>query len=427
MAPSQDKHDDTMTAPSTTILAFPRHAPIGSFGSADGELTVGGVPLARLAARVGRTPFYAYSRDAISRRVAQVRQALPPAVELHYAMKANPMPALVGHLAGLTDGIDVASAAEMHTALDAGVAPERISFAGPGKTGDELAQAVAAGITINLESERQYGQAMTLAARLAVSPQLAIRINPAFELKSSGMKMGGGPKPFGIDQDEVPGLLARMRSDGVDPVGFHIYCGSQNLDAVAIVEAQRQSVALALELAKGLRNRLRWLNIGGGFGVTYFAGEQPLDLAPIASALHGLSRRVEAELAAPIVLELGRYLVAEAGVYVSRVIDRKISCGQVFLVVDGGLHHNLAASGNFGQVIRKNYPVCVGNRLDDPVRENQSVVGPLCTPLDLLADRVDLPRAAPGDLFVVFMAGAYGRSASPTAFLSHPAAAEVLV
>ena len=411
-------------------IAFRRHAAIESFDVVGNELAVDGLPLSRLAARVGRTPFYAYSRSAIAARVADLRRALPGAVQLHYAMKANPMPAVVGLLAGLTDGIDVASAAEMHVALDAGVVAEHISFAGPGKSAAEIAQAVAAGIVINLESQRQYEQALQAAEQLGIAPQLAIRVNPEFELKSSGMKMGGGPKPFGIDQAAVPALIERMRADGIDPVGFHIFSGSQNLSAPAIVDAQQKTVALAIELSQALAVRPRWINIGGGFGVTYFPGETPLDLAPIGAALEPLCRQAQEAIGAPLVLELGRYLVAEAGIYVSRVIDRKVSCGQTFLVTDGGLHHNLAASGNFGQVIRKNYPVAIGNRLtlvEAGGLEVQSVVGPLCTPLDLLADKMELPPAQPGDLVVVFMAGAYGPTASPAAFLSHPAAAEVLV
>ena len=239
--------------------------------------------------------------------------------------------------------------------------------------------------------------------------------------------MGGGPKPFGIDEARVPTLLGRMRDDGIDPVGLHIFSGSQNLDASAIIEAQAQSIALAIRLARGLPTVLQWVNIGGGFGVSYFPGEQPLQVGPIGDAMEGLCRQSQEHLGAPIVLELGRYLVAEAGIYVTRVLDRKVSCGQTFLIVDGGLHHNLAASGNFGQVIRKNYPLAVANRLGETATEIQTVAGPLCTPLDLLGDRVDIPPAQPGDLVAVFMAGAYGLSASPTAFLSHPAPAEVLV
>ncbi len=409
-----------------SVIEFARHAPVNAFDVADGELVVGGTPLSRLAARVGRTPFYAYSRQAVASRVAMLRASLPSALHLHYAIKANPMPALVQLLASLTDGLDVASAQEMQVALDTGVAPTRVSFAGPGKSAHEIEQAVAAGITINLESELQLDLALAAGERLGLRPRLAIRVNPAFELRASGMKMGGGPKPFGIDEERVPEVAAQIESHGLPVVGFHIYSGSQNLSAAAVVEAQQLTYRLGARLAQGLRDRIDWLNIGGGFGVPYFPNEQPLDLQPIADNLGELCERARADLGSPLVLELGRYLVAEAGVYVCRVLDRKVSQGQVFLVTDGGLHHHLAASGNFGQVIRKNYPVAVGNRLAPAPREVQSVVGPLCTPLDLLADRMEMASAAVGDLVVVFRSGAYGPTASPSAFLSHPPAAEVL-
>ncbi len=173
---------------------------------------------------------------------------------------------------------------------------------------------------------------------------------------------------------------------------------------------------------------MRFLNLGGGFGIPYFPGEQRLDLAPIGANLHAIVERARTDLPeASIVIELGRYLVGEAGIYVTRIIDRKVSRGQVFLVTDGGLNHHLSASGNFGQVIRKNYPVAIGNRMDSAEREIASVVGPLCTPLDLLADRMELPVAQVGDLVVVFQSGAYGASASPQAFLGHPPCVEVLV
>lgn len=408
-------------------IVFAQHAPVHAFQVSDGELAIGGIGLRRLAARVGRTPFHAYDRAAIGARVAQLREQLPRAVQLHYAIKANPMPAVVQHLAALTDGLDVASAGEMKVALDAGVAPGHVSFAGPGKTDGEIEQAVAAGITLNLESELQFERALAAGERLGVAPHLAIRVNPAFELKASGMKMGGGPKQFGIDEERVPALAARIEAAGLKLRGFHIFSGSQNLSAAAIVDAQRKTVDLGLRLACGLSRGIDWLNIGGGFGVPYFPNEKPLDLVPVGEQLAVLCDEARAALGVPLVLELGRYLVAEAGVYVCRVLDRKVSQGQVFLVTDGGLHHHLAASGNFGQVLRKNYPVAVGNRIDSPQREVQTVVGPLCTPLDLLADRMEMARAEVGDLIVVFQSGAYGPTASPSAFLSHPPALEVLV
>ena len=400
--------------------------------TADGELLVGGMPLTRLAERVGSTPFYAYDRALLRARVAELHAALPPAVELHYAMKANPMPALVGFMAGLVGGIDVASAGELKVALDAGADPAHVSFAGPGKRDAELRQALAAGVLVNVESRRELVVLAALQQQLGLQARVALRVNPDFELKGSGMKMGGGPKAFGVDVDQVRALLALVRSEGLGFEGFHLFAGSQNLRAEAICEAQRKSWALAQRLAEDVPAPVRFLNLGGGFGIPYFPGEQRLDLAPIGANLDAICTEARAALPeATIVIELGRYLVGEAGVYVTRIVDRKLSCGQVFLVGDGGLNHHLAASGNFGQVVRKNYPVALVTRSGSSAaggpRETASVVGPLCTPLDLLADRMDLPVAEVGDLAVVFQSGAYGASASPQAFLGHPAVTEVLV
>jgi len=242
------------------------------------------------------------------------------------------------------------------------------------------------------------------------------------------MKMGGGPKQFGVDAEQVPELLGAIGRAGLDFEGFHLFAGAQNLKAEAIVEAQRKSYDLAVSLTACAPAPVRTLNLGGGFGIPYFPGEQPLDLAPIGANLAELSGRAENDLpGAELVIELGRYLVGEAGLYVARVIDRKVSRGQVFLVTDGGLHHHLSASGNFGQVIRKNYPAAIGNRMTASARETATVVGPLCTPLDLLADRMDLAKAEVGDLVVIYQSGAYGFTASPQAFLGHPACVEVLV
>ncbi len=413
---------------SLTERQLPVHAPMNQFAVQGGELVVGGECLSLLAERVGQTPFYAYDRTLLRGRVAALRAVLPPAVKLHYAMKANPMPALVGLMAHLVDGIDVASAGELKVALDAGTDPHEISFAGPGKRDAELRQAVASRVLINLESFREVAVLQAICSELGLSARVAVRVNPDFELKGSGMKMGGGPKQFGVDVEQIPALLVSIARAGLAFEGFHLFAGSQNLRPESICEAQQKSYELALRLAQQAPAPVRFLNLGGGFGIPYFPGEQPLDLAPIGDNLAQLAQRAQTELPqASLVVELGRYLVGEAGVYVARVVDRKVSRGLVYLVVDGGLHHHLAASGNFGQVVRKNYPVTVGNRAEAQEREIASVVGPLCTPLDLLADRMTLPVAQVGDLVVVYQSGAYGASASPQGFLGHPACLEVLV
>lgn len=406
----------------------PAHAPMTQFPVRDGELVVGGLMLSRLAERVGRTPFYAYDRGVMRARVAELRSALPREVKLHYAMKANPMSAVVGFMAGLVDGVDVASAGELRVALNAGANPTDISFAGPGKRGEELRQAIAAGVLINVESFREVHEAAISSQALGLPARVAVRVNPDFELKSSGMKMGGGPKPFGVDAEQVPDLLREICDAGLLFEGFHLFAGSQNLKADSICEAQEKSFELAVRLAEHAPVPLRSLNLGGGFGIPYFPGELPLDLAPIGDNLSRLVERARSALPeAELVIELGRYLVGEAGVYVTRIVDRKSSRGRIFLVTDGGLNHHLSASGNFGQVLRKNYPVAIGNRMQSPSLETVSVVGPLCTPLDLLADQMNLPSATTGDLVVLYQSGAYGASASPQSFLGHDPVTEVLV
>jgi diaminopimelate decarboxylase len=405
------------------------HEHVASFGTIDGELRVGGVPLTRLAARVGATPFFAYDRAQLDSRIDQLRAALPTRVDLSFAMKANPMPAVVQHLAGRVDRIDVASSLEMLVALDTTIQPDHVSFAGPGKTPAEVRQAVAAGVIIEVESPTELGRVVAAGEELGLTPAVAVRVNPDFAVKGSGMRMGGGPQQFGIDAEAVPSLLQQYVAAGVDIVGFHIFAGSQNLNAEIIAESQRHTVDLVTDLAEHLPTPLRYLNLGGGFGIPYTERDRPLDLTAVADGLHTL---VDEAIAprfpeASTVIELGRYIVGECGVYVTRVVDRKTSRGRTYLVVDGGMHHQLAASGNFGQAIRRNYPLVVGNRAGErQLSETVNVVGCLCTPLDLLGDNVELPAARIDDLIVIFQQGAYGLTASPTAFLGHPAPTEVL-
>ncbi len=411
-------------------MSKPQHSKsvLNAFPTENSELLVGGMALTRLANRVGQTPFYAYDRQKITTRVARLRKYLPDDIHLHYAIKANPMPAVVQHLAGLIDGFDLASGGEMRIALDTGMPADDISFAGPGKSVAEIGSAIAAGVTINLESENELESTAKLGEEQGIKPKVAVRVNPDFELKSSGMKMGGGPRQFGIDAERVPAALKRIGELGLDFLGFHIFSGSQNLRPEAIVEAQEKTFSLAYRLAGDAPSTVHKLNIGGGFGIPYFPGEQALDITPIGERLNDLLEEKSKRLPeAKVILELGRYLVGEAGIYVCRVVDRKISRGQVYLVTDGGLHHHLAASGNFGQIIRKNYPVLIGNKTGSRETETVDIVGPLCTPLDILAHGMALPKATTGDLVVVFQSGAYGFSSSPHHFLNHPPPLEVLV
>lgn len=400
---------------------------ISAFGTVDGELALGGASISRLAERVGATPFFAYDRRLLTGRIELLRRTLPKKISLSYAVKANPMPAVVQHLATLVDSFDVASALEMRTALDTPMRPDKVSFAGPGKTEVEIAQAVAAGVTIEIESPTEAARVVRAGERLGVQPRVAVRVNPDFQVKGSGMRMGGGPQQFGVDAEKVPALVADLGSAGVDFLGFHVFAGSQNLRADILCEAQRKTVDLVLALAEK-SPPIRYLNLGGGFGIPYFHGDAPLDVTSVGAALAERLAALPAALASTeFAIELGRYLVGEAGVYLARIVDRKTSHGVVYLVTDGGLHHQLAASGNFGTVVRRNYPAAIATRFDAEPVEEASVVGCLCTPLDRLADQALLPRAEAGDLVAIFCAGAYGATASPAAFLGQGPARERLV
>ena len=412
----------------TSKKTKPVHAPMSQFPVIDNCLHVAGKPITQLAEEVGSTPFYVYDKQLMTDNFHQLRNALPDAISIHYAMKANPMPEVVSHLASLTNGLDVASKGELEVALKTGISSEEISFAGPGKTNDELEAAINAGIIINMESEGEMERIAQIGDSLGTRAVVSIRVNPDFELKTSGMKMGGGPKPFGVDAERVPAMLQRIGELKLDFRGFHIFSGSQNLRPEAVIEAQTKTFELALRLAQHAPSPIKWLNIGGGLGIPYFPGEARLDLKPISDNLEKLLEQYQPLLPeAEIVMELGRYLVGEAGLYVSEVIDVKESRGTTFAITNGGMHHHLSVSGNFGQIIRKNYPTCIGNRVNSEDKTPLNVVGPLCTPLDILADKMELPIPTTGDLFVVFQSGAYGFTASPHNFLSHPKPKEIAI
>lgn len=393
-----------------------------------GELVIAGQTVTALVEKAGGTPLFVYSRELLNQRVAALRTAMPKRLALHYAVKANPFGPVLEHMAGLVDGFDIASGGELAIVQAAGIDPARVSFAGPGKRDAELKAAIVAGATLNLESEGEAARALGIANRLGITPKLAIRVNPEFDLKGSGMKMGGGAKPFGIDEARVPALARHLIAEGVDWRGFHIFAGSQALSADAIIETQRQTLALAARLAEESGAALPKCNLGGGIGIPYFPGDEPVDIAKVGAALAERFADLPPVLQdTAFVMELGRYLVGEAGVYLAQIVDRKESHGEVYLVTDGGLHHQLAASGNFGTVVRRNYPSAIATRYGAAVEEEASIVGCLCTPLDRLADKGGFPRADMGDIIAIFCAGAYGASASPAMFLGQGPAREMLV
>lgn len=394
----------------------------------DGELAVGGRTASQLAQHAGQTPLFVYSAQHLDRRMAALREAMPDRLGINYAVKANPFEPVLRHMAGLVDGFDIASAGELSIALAAGIDPTRVSFAGPGKRDGELEAAISAGVTLNCESEGEAARSLAIGERLGIAPRMAIRVNPEFELRGSGMKMGGGAKPFGVDAHRVPDLAKQIIASGAEWRGLHIFTGSQALNVEAIIETQGNVLKLAETLSDQIDAPLPKLNMGGGFGIPYFPGDEALDLAPIGDALDRLFDQLPDRLAeTDFCIELGRYLVGEAGVYLTRIVDKKDSHDLTYLITDGGLHHQLAASGNFGTVVRRNYPVAIASRFDAEPEEVVNVVGCLCTPLDRLADKAHLPAAKVGDLVAVFCAGAYGATASPAAFLGQGPAAEILV
>lgn len=387
-------------------------------------LTIAGQAAEHWIAEAGDTPLFVYDMGEVRARLARLRAAMPARLDIHYAIKANPHPGVLAAIAPLVDGFDLASGGELVEALkvkDASV----VSFAGPGKRDDELELAIDTGATLNLESEGEARRALAIGERLGRRPRLAVRVNPDFDLKGSGMKMGGRASPFGVDAARVPALVRELIAAGADWRGFHIYAGSQALSAAAIVEAQAATVALARRLSDEAGAAAPHVNLGGGFGIPYFAGDEAVDVEAVGAALaETLDRDGAADT--QYAIELGRWIVGECGVYLTRVVDVKESQGERFVVVDGGMHHQLAASGNFGTVVRRNYPIAVAGRMTGELAE-VSVVGSLCTPLDRLGDKVGLPPVEVGDVIAVFLAGAYGLTASPGLFLGHPAARELVV
>lgn len=398
------------------------------FESRDGELVIGDRTASAWADEAGHTPLFVYARALLDARMADLRAAMPRRLAIHYAVKANPFPPLIRHMAGLVDGFDIASGGELAILRETGIDAAHVSFAGPGKRDSELEQAIRAGVTLNAESEGEIERALAIGGRLDITPRIAIRVNPSFEVKGAGMKMGGGAKPFGIDAERVPAATRMVAQSGAVWRGYHIYSGSQALSAEALIEAQANVLALADDLSEEAGVALPHLNMGGGFGVPYFHGDEPLDIATIGAALDDRFADLPPALReTDFAIELGRYLVGEAGVYLTRIVDRKESHGHTFLITDGGLHHQLAASGNFGTVVRRNYPIAIANRFGSEAVSEASVVGCLCTPLDRLADAAPLPPAEVGDLVAVFCAGAYGATASPERFLGQGPATELLV
>jgi len=398
--------------------------------SQDG-LAISGVPIAEITRRVS-TPCYVYSGEAIIAQIQRVASMLGPETSLYYSLKANPSLGVCQLIARQGIGAEVASIGELLLAQRAGFPASRTLFAGPGKTEAELGAAVSLGIqAINVESLGEIERLADIASAAGKRAALGLRVNPLKHVKGAYMRMGGGPQQFGIDEEQLPeAIRLAKKSAWLHVVGIHVYGGTQIFDVDGLLAHCAQVVETASDVATQLGQPLEFIDFGGGFGVPYFEDLPELDLDAFAEGYRGVvqscRKHTMLERVRPVI-ELGRYLVAEAGIYATRVVDIKHSRGKTFVVTDGGMNHHITATGNFGQVLRKAYPIAVLDRWGSRVEERKTIVGPCCTPLDTLAQNLPFPHVSPGDVIGVFMSGAYGYSASSLAFLSHPTPAEVLV
>ncbi|MBN8940273.1 MAG: type III PLP-dependent enzyme [Rhizobiales bacterium] len=395
------------------------------------DLLIGGIPVKVLAERFG-TPLYVYDAGTMRRSHDRLAAALAGFAAIHYSIKANPNPAVIKVLIGQGAGVEIASLGEYRLARSAGAAPENILFAGPGKRAAELEAVIAEGIgEIHLESLEEIARIERLAAGRSAPVPVAIRFNPVAEVQGGAMRMGGRPAPFGFDEEGLDGVIDRVQSSRTfDLRGVHMFAGTQILDADILAGQWAHGLAVAGRVARRIGRPLKTIDLGGGLGIPYFAGEAALDLARLASHVPALVAAQQADPLtrdARVVVEPGRFLVGPAGLYVARVLAAKTSRGARFLVTDGGMHHHLAASGNLGQIIKRDYPVLAPARMGEAASVTAAIAGPLCTPLDMLARKAALPDLGEGDLIAVLQSGAYGLTASPVGFLGHPAPAEVLV
>jgi len=396
----------------------------------DNSLCIAGQSIAELIKSGIKPPCFLYSKDVIDRKIKFLRNTLPSEIRIHYSIKANPFPELVSHIKDYVDGLEVSSLAEMKIALATGIDSTNICLTGPGKSYEELEIAIKNNIVVSAESSLELHRLDEIGSEIMHKPSVLIRVNPTFTQKRAGMKMASGSSQFGIDAEQVPELLAWVNNSCIDLHGFHVYSGSQILDLEALCNSQRKTFELINMLASHLKQPVKTINIGGGFGIPYFSKHQPLDLASVANNLQLLIPTLaKGNFISPInpIVELGRYIVGESGIYLSEVVDKKVSRDKTYLVTNGGMHHQLAASGNLGQKNRKNFPVYIANKIDSQEKEIVNIVGKLCTPLDVIGDQITLSKAEVGDYIAILQSGAYGYSASPINFLSQPTAEEFLI
>ena len=401
------------------------------FPDSGSELVVGGFTASDLAGRFG-TPLYCYDAAILQRQLSRLRGALDTRFDVHFSVKSNPNSEILKVFVAMGAGLEVASAAEYARARHAGAPPERILFAGPAKTDDELRYVTRGGIgEIHVESLAEITRLSAIAAQERRDLSVALRINPAMQAEGGAMRMGGRAVQFGIDEAEMDEAARQVLScERLRLTGLHFFAGTQILDAATVLRQWRYAIDVAGRFSKSLGRPLKTLDLGGGLGIPYFAGEAELDLQILSDGAREISASMKADSGLAdtrMVIEPGRFLSGPAGIYLSRVINVKVSGEETFVITDGGMHHHLAASGNLGQVIKRDYPILVANRFSQEPTAAVTIVGPLCTPLDTYGRRTPLAAPRVGDLIAVLQSGAYGLTASPNGFLSHPMPAEVLL
>jgi diaminopimelate decarboxylase len=379
-----------------------------------------------------QTPAYILFGSIIREQLGRLRSTLGPRFSVNYAMKANPHADVLSLMRELDVGIDIASGGELSRAIAAGFDPSRIEFSGPGKSVDELQLAVASDIgCINVESLEEIEILEELSSKTDSPVAVGIRVNPDLDSRA-GLRMGASPQ-FGVpEQDQEKALAMLTRSHKLDFVGISMHVGSQILEAPAVVEIFRAGLDIARSVFDRTGRPIRKINFGGGWGVTYFAGQSGLDLSAVESGLAELmeSDRYQPAIAtADLIVEPGRFLVAESGVYSARVLYRKRSGGQEIAVIDGGLNSNYVLAGGMGQVIRRNFLFdSFSAHPKSKPKGKMTIAGCLCTPQDILAQNAELDcDLHTGDRLVFFNCGAYGATASPSRFLSHSEVYETLV
>ena len=375
------------------------------------------------------TPAYLYDAEKIRQSCKQLQDVMGEQVDIFYSMKANPNLSICALIAHEVSGIEVCSSFEIVAALQAGINPSRFIFVGPLKKEEDIRLCLQKGIyAIACESFEEIDLINQVAGQLSLKAPILLRINPSFSAKSALLKMGGKPSQFGIDDDQAEAAVNKILSaEHLQFLGIHIYNGTRILNFETLVENTEAVFALAETIQKKFQVELHAVDFGGGAGIPYFSNDEELDLTSLKTRMAPVIKAFKEKYPATrLIMESGRFLVGKSGMLVSKVYSIKKSKEETFVVTDGGTNCHMAAVG-IGSIVRNNFPISVLGKEDSPADFEYSITGPLCTPNDLIAKKVRLPKVEVGDLIAVKQSGAYGPSASPVYFLSHGFPNEILI